>query len=407
MPLTATKAKNAKAKNKDYKLSDEKGMFLLVRTNGRKYWRLKYRFGGKYKTLAIGVFPEVSLKEARDKRDDARKLLDQGVDPSAHKKLQKQVQNENIKNSFEVVGREWHSVKLSDKGEHHRKLQLRLLEKELLPQIGNRPVSEITAPELLSVLRKIENRGTVDTAHRVKSCAGMVFKFAIATGRAERNPANDLSGALRPRTVQHFAAITDPVNVGRLMVAIDGYEGTNVVKGALKLSALTFLRPGELRHLEWKEIDFDNKVIEIPAEKMKMKQSHIVPVSRQGIQCLQNLIPVSGDGRYVFPNARGASKPLSDNGVRCALRTMGYDNNTMTPHGFRAMARTILDEVLGFRIEWIEQQLAHEVKDANGRAYNRTKHLKQRTEMMQVWANYLDELKEQIIGKNVIHASFS
>ncbi|WP_252179703.1 site-specific integrase [Endozoicomonas sp. 4G] len=332
-------------------------------------------------------------KEAREKRDVARKQLSDNIDPGVYKAQQKIAATSAAENDFETIAMEWYNVQLSDKSESHKSRSLRMLRKELFPHIGRRPISDISPPELLMLLRRIENRGVVDTAHRAKQTAGQVFKYAIATGRTNRNPANDLTGALRPKNKTHYAAITTPKDVGKLMVAMDAFSGTYIVRSALKLSALFFLRPGELRHLEWDEVNWDEKRIEIKAEKMKTRQPHIVPVSSQAEKTLLQLHSLTGRGHYIFPSQRGNSRPLSENSVRVALRTMGYDNNTMTPHGFRAMARTLLDEELSYRIEWIEQQLAHEVKDVNGRAYNRTKHLKQRVEMMQKWADYLDMLK--------------
>jgi len=260
---------------------------------------------------------------------------------------------------------------------------------------------------LLAVLRKIESRGAVETAHRAKQTAGQIFRFAVSTGRAERDPSADLSGALKTPKKKHLASITDPKEVGKLLLAIDNFQGTATVTAALSLSPLLFARPGELRHMEWEEINWEGGQWEIPAEKMKIKQPHIVPLCKQAIAILKELQLLTGRGKYVFPSARGASRPLSDNGVRTALRTLGYDNDTMTPHGFRATARTLLDEVLGFRIEWIEQQLAHTVRDPQGRAYNRTKHLPQRKDMMQKWADYLDNLKAQAASSNVITGDFA
>ena len=407
MSLTAIQAKEAKAREKDYKLSDEKGLFLLIKKTGRKYWRMKYRIGGKEKLLAIGVYPEVSLKEARELRDSARKQVTNGIDPSAHKQRQKIIRSEAAQNSFQAIGDEWFIVKMSNKSDSHKSRTRRMLDKELYPELGNRPINEILAPELLKLLRSIENRGVIDTAHRAKQTAGQIFQYAIQTGKADRNPANDLTGALRPKNKTHYAAITTPAEAGKLMLAIDAFNGTSIVKTALKLSALTFLRPGELRQLEWSEIIWDANRIEIPAHRMKMKQPHIVPLSRQARKLLEQIQALTGRGTYVFPSQRGASRPMSDNTVRVALRTIGYDNQTMTAHGFRAMARTLLDEVLDYRIEWIEQQLAHEVRDPNGRAYNRTKHLAQRTEMMQRWADYLDALKQQAASPNIVTVNFA
>lgn len=404
MPLTDKAVKAAQASDKDYKLSDEKGLFLLVKKNGAKYWRLKYRFAGKEKLLSFGVYPEVSLKAAREKRDKARQLHLDGIDPSAHK--QAQIRSDRLLNaeSFELISREWFSIKQQDKTEGHQRRVLRALENDLFPSIGKLPIREVNAPILLEALRKIENRAAIETAHRTKQIAGQVFRYAIATGRADRDPTPDLRGALQTPKKRHFSAITNPKEVGRLLVAIDEYTGTAVVKAALKCSALWFCRPGELRHLEWSQINWDEQRIEITAEKTH--QQHIIPLCDQALEILETLKPITSRSKYVFPSAKSAHRAMSENAIRVSLRTMGYDNETMTPHGFRALARTLLDEVLNYRVEWIEQQLAHAVKDANGRAYNRTKHLEQRAEMMQNWANYLDQLKAQALAGNVITANF-
>ncbi len=404
MALTHRQVQAAKPLDKDVKLSDGKGLYLLVKKTGAKYWRMKYRFYGKEKLLSIGVYPEVSLQKAREACNEARKLLIDGIDPSAHKKAVKIANMVSSDNSFEVIAREWFASHMKDKAETHRVRALRMLTADLFPEIGRLPVKDITAPILLVALRKVEQRGAVQTAHRTKQIAGQVFRYAIATGRAERDPTPDLRGALQPTTTKHFAAITEPREAGRLLVAIDGFQGTFVVKAAVKLSALFFCRPGELRHMKWSDINYEEHRIEITAEKTR--QQHIIPLSNQAIAILEDLKPITSRSEYIFPSARGASRCMSENAVRIALRAMGYDNDTMTAHGFRAMARTLLDEILGFRVEWIEQQLAHAVKDANGRAYNRTKHLKQRTDMMQKWADYLDQLKAQALAGNVITGNF-
>lgn len=406
MPLSATQVDKAKSQEKDYKIADGNGLYLLVKTSGAKYWRLKYRFAGKERLLAIGVYPDISLKDARLARDEARRQLAQGIDPSAEKQARKLASNQSAANSFEVIAREWLAVKMYDKSESHRDRTRNALEKDLFPYIGSKPIADITPLDLLGTLRRIEKRGAIETAHRAKQTAGQVIRYAIATGRAERDISADLKGALKNPVTKHFPSITEPSEVGRLLLAIDGYAGTNIVKAALQLSPLLFCRPGELRHLEWSEIDFENARVEIPAEKMKMREAHIIPLSKQAQSILEELHPLTGQLKYVFPSPRGNSRPLSENGVRTALRALGYDNDTLTPHGFRAMARTLLDEVLGYRIEWIEQQLAHAVKDANGRAYNRTKHLPQRTDMMQRWADYLDTLRLSATSNNVIPAKF-
>lgn len=405
MTLTANEAKSALPRERDYKLYDEKGLFMLVKKNGAKYWRLKYRTAGKEKLLALGVFPEITLTIARKKRDEARLELQNGIDPNHQRKAVKAAGKEASSNSFKTIALEWLEKrgKKSDSGDKRLK---RTLEKDLFPSLGHHPVSEITPPQLLAALRKIEARGAIETAHRTKQYAGQIFRFAIATGRAERDPSADLKGALATPTETHFAAITSAKEAGKLYLSIQNYQGTLTVNAALKLSALFFCRQGELRHLEWTEINWDEKRIELPGEKMKTGESHIIPLSNQAFVILSDLKENQMRGKYVFPGARGGSRPLSENGVRTALRTMGYDNDTMTPHGFRAMARTLLDEELGYRIEWIEQQLGHAVKDVHGRAYNRTKHLEQRRKMMQHWADYLDQLSVQTESGNVIPHQF-
>ncbi len=398
MALTDPKIKQAKAKDKDYKLSDEKGLFLLVKKTGAKYWRMKYRFAGKEKLMAFGVYPDVTLKEARAHGEEARKQLRAGIDPNAAKKAEKQKEN----NSFELVAREWYAKKKPHWSESHCVRVLRGLENDLLPSLGDMPIDIISASDLLTALRKIEAREAFESARKVKQIAGQIFRYGIATARCKHDISADLREALQQPVVKHFAAITEPKEVGRLMVAIDGFQGTVTVKAALQLSPLLFQRPGEIRHMEWKEINWEEERWEIPAEKMKLREPHIVPLCKQALAILEQQELLTGRGRYVLPSQRGASRPLSENGVRVALRTMGFDNETITPHGFRAMARTILDEVLGFRVDWIEQQLAHAVKDANGRAYNRTKHLEQRRNMMQKWADYLDDLRLQVNSDNII-----
>lgn len=408
MPLTDVSIKKASIKEKDYKQSDEKGLYVLIKKNGSKLFYMKYRFNGKEKKLSFGPYPEVTLKKAREQRDDARALLRQGIDPSAHKKAKKAAHKLNSQNSFQSIALEWFETKQADKTPGYQKRVLRALEHDLFPYIGNTPINEVTAPMLLEALRKVEDRNAIETAHRDKQIASQVFRYAIATGRAERDPSPDLKGALKTPKKRHFSAITTPKEAGRLMAAIDQFEGTPVVKAALKLSALFFCRPGELRHLKWSDINHEELRIELVAEKTH--QQHIIPLSEQALMVLRELrelFPYIGEDEYIFPSARGRSRCMSENAIRVALRTMGYDNNTMTAHGFRAMARTLLDEVLNYRVEWIEQQLAHAVKDTNGRAYNRTKHLEQRTKMMQHWADYLDQLKTQALAGNVITANFN
>jgi integrase len=389
--LTATAVKQAKPRTKAYSLSDGGWLYLFVKPNGTKAWRFNYRINGKQKTLAIGIYPDISLKAARDKHKEARENLANGIDPNAAKQAQKAADQGAFSNSFEIVALEW-LQKRGAKSEGGDKRLNRLLQKDLFPYIGKRPISKITSPDLLKALRRIESRGAVNTAHRAKQAAGMVFRYAVATGRAERDPSVDLKDALAQPKQTHFKSLTEPNDVAPLMVAIRHYRGTPTVMAALKLSPLLFCRPGELRHLEWIEVKFKQTRIELPAEKMKMQEPHIIPLSTQAMEILEELHLITGRGKYVFPSARGPSRPLSDNGVRTALRTLGYTNEQISPHGFRAMARTILDEVLNFPLDWIEHQLAHAVRDPNGRAYNRTKHISQRQQMMQTWADYLDGL---------------
>lgn len=403
MPLTATAVSQAKPKSKQYKLSDSQGLYLQVMPNGSKYWRYKYRFARKEKVLALGVFPAVSLKDARIARDEARLTLDKGVDPGTVRKVEKLTRHIAAAESFEAIGREWFEKTKAKWSDSHTERTKRLLEKDLYPYLGPRPIADIMAPEMLAVLNRIESRGTLYVAHRAKQVAGQIFRYAIVTGRAERDPSADLKGALTPRRQKHHAAITDPAEVGKLMVAIDGFQGTPIVKAALQLSALLFQRPGEIRSMEWSEINWEQARWEIPAEKMKMGMPHVVPLSRQALEKLNELHLLTGRGCYVFPGARGASRSLSAEAVRVALRNMGYDKDTMTAHGFRAMARTILDEVLGCRVDWIEHQLAHQVKDVNGRAYNRTAHVEGRAQMMQQWADYLDQLRKEAKSENVVN----
>jgi len=398
--LTDTAVKQAKAKQKPFKLADGNGLFILVQPDGKRYWRLAYRYAGKQKVLAIGVYPDISLKEAREKREDARKLLANDIDPSDVKRQKKLARHFATENSFEAVAVEWLAREKLHWSETHTTRIQSLLKHNLLPWLGHRPISEINPQELLAALRRTESKGTLETAQRAKQASGQIFRYAVITGRAERDPSHDLKGALATHKGKHFSAITEPKEVGSLLLAMDEFQGTTVVKAALQISPLLFQRPGEIRHMQWEEIDFENA--EWRYMVTKTKTPHIVPLSQQALKILKALRPITERSKYVFPSARGASRPLSENAVRVALRTIGYTNEQMTPHGFRAMARTILDEVLNYRVEWIEHQLAHTVKDSNGTAYNRTKHLPQRKEMMQGWADYLDRLRAIAKGENVV-----
>ncbi|MCG6878403.1 MAG: integrase arm-type DNA-binding domain-containing protein [Deltaproteobacteria bacterium] len=392
MPLTDAKVRNARPKSKQFKIFDTDGLFLLVSPAGGKWWRFKYRFGGKEKLISLGTYPEVSLAQARGRRDEARKQVADSIDPS---QVRKALKNATIQNqsTFEAVAREWHTRFTPTWTPGHALTIKRRLELNVFPWIGERPIMEIKAPELLMTLRRIESRGALETAHRVRAICGQVFRYAVATGRAERDPAADLRGALPPVKPKHLSAITDPEKVAGLLRAIDGYQGSFVTKCALRLAPYLFVRPGELRQMEWAEIDFEAAEWNIPAEKMKTRQPHLVPLARQSLGILRELNPLTGTGRYVFPSPRTPKRPMSNNGVLSALRRMGFDKEEMTGHGFRAMARTILDEILQCRPDFIEHQLGHAVRDPNGRAYNRTAHLVERRKMMQTWADYLDGLK--------------
>ena len=392
MPLTDTAIRNAKPQSKQYKLTDEKGMYLLVNKAG-KYFRLDYRFAGKRKTLALGVYPDVKLVEAREKRDAAKKMITNGIDPAQTRKVQKSIQIEQAENSFEAVAREWHGKYSSNWADSHATKIIRRFELYIFPWLGSRPISEITPPELLAVLRRIESKGILETSHRAQQNCGQVFRYAIATGRAERDPSADLRGALTPAKHARMATITDPKKIGELLRAIDGYEGTPVSKSALKLAPLVFVRPGELRHAEWIEIDLDTAEWRIPAEKMKMKDPHIVPLSSQAVEVLSEILPITGQGRYVFPSVRTNSRSMSENTVLAALRRMGFTKEEMSGHGFRAMASTVLHEQ-GWPSDIIERQLAHAERNSIKAAYNHAQHLPERRKMMQAWADYLDTLKQ-------------
>ncbi|MCG6869544.1 MAG: integrase arm-type DNA-binding domain-containing protein [Gammaproteobacteria bacterium] len=382
-----------KPRSKDYKVSDGRGLYLLVTAAGGKLWRFNYRFAAKQKQITLGKYPDVSLKSARDRRDKARVLIADGVDPIAAKNARKTAAHVLDENSFEVIAREWYQKQKTAWTDSHSSRIIRRLERDVFPWLGKQPVKKVEAPEILSVVRRIEERGSVETAHRALRDISSVFRYAIATARHTRNPAVDLRGALPPVKKGHFPALTEPKEVGALLRVIDGYQGDFVTRCALNLSPLVFLRPGELRRGEWCEIDLSHSEWRIPSEKMKGKADHIVPLSRQAAAILEELCELTGNGRYLFPNARHRDRPMSENAVLAALRALGYDKTRMVPHGFRAMARTLMDEVLHERPELIEHQLAHQVRDPLGRAYNRTSHLPERRAMMQRWANYLDTLR--------------
>jgi len=389
--LTPSAVTNAKPRAKPYKLADERGLFLLVRSNGSRWWRFKYRRPGTHKEnlLSLGVYPDVSLRKARERRDEARRLLADGIDPGDKRKAEQAAGAE----TFEAIAREWFAKYSPNWAPGHSSKIIRRLELDVFPWIGGKPIVSITAPDVLTVLRRIESRGVIETAYRAKTNIGQVMRYAIATGRANLDPTPSLRGALAPSPERHHATITDPDRIGELLRAIDAYAGDYVTRAALLLAPLVFVRPGELRHAEWAEIDLDAGEWRIPADKMKMRAPHIVPLASQAVATLRDLQPLTGSGRYVFPGARSRKRAMSENTVNAALRRMGFDKGTMTGHGFRSMASTLLNEQ-GWNRDAIERQLAHAERDAIRAAYNYAEHLPERRKMMQAWADYLDSMRD-------------
>ena len=411
MALTDIKLKQAKPAEKDYKLADEKGLFLLVKSNGAKYWRLKYRIEGKEKLLALGVYPEVTLKEAREQRDSARAQISKGIDPNQAKRAAKATQDGQ--DSFGSIAREWYERQLQTWAPATAKKRLSLLENDLFPWIGSRQIDDLTSFDLLTSLQRIENRGAKETAHNARQVLAQIFRYARVTQRTKNNPVDDLVDSLSPKAVNHRPAITDPKVFGRLLVDIDNYTGGYIVRCLLALCPLLFQRPGEMIAMEWSQIDFELCEWRYTPTKTINKITcpngvpHTVPLSQQAIAILQDIHPLTGTGRFVFPSQRRQGGHASAGTINKALNNMGYDTSRVhCAHGFRGTARTMLDEVLGVRVEWIEHQLAHAVRDTLGRAYNRTTHLPQRKEMMQQWADYLDVLKAQASGGNIITGTF-
>jgi len=396
LTLTEIQIKNAKPGNKAKSLFDGGGLYLLIQPNGAKGWRLKYTFGGKPKLMSLGVYPEVGLQEARKRREKARQQISSGVDPLENRKAEKTGRSKRAANSFETVAREWLAKRATVLSEEHVCRIKRQLEADIFPWIGGKEISEILSEEILSVLRRIEGRGAIETAHRAQSNISQIFRYAGATQRVKSDPCWNLRGALTPVKKQHLAAITTPDEFGQLLRAIDNYVGGHIVKSAFKLAPLVFVRPGELRSMTWQDVDLEKASWSFVASKTKSE--HIVPLSRQALAILRDLQPLTGHGKYVFPNPRtlDGSKPMSENAILAAIRNLGYEKDQMTGHGFRAAARTMLDEQLRFRPDLIEAQLAHSVRDPLGRAYNRTKYLEERREMMQAWSDYLDSLKKMV-----------
>ena len=392
MKLTDTKIRTAKPRERPYKLFDGGGLYLLVSPqkdgSAGRYWRLKYRVHDKEKVLALGVYPEIGLREAREARDDAKKLLVRGTDPSEKKRTSKIIQAD----TFRLVAEEWLGLQAKKLADVTLEKGRWMLEAFVYPRLGDRLINEIKAPELLGALRVIEAKGRHETAMRTKQRCGQIFRYAIATGRAERDITADLRGALAPVPTKNRAAITDPVRVGELLRAIDGYAGEPATAAALKLAPLTFVRPGELRGAEWREFDLEGAEWRIPGERMKMGDAHIVPLSSQAVGILTGLQAITGNGRYLFPSLRSRERPMSENTLNAALRRLGYTTDEMTAHGFRAMASTLLNEQ-GFPPDVIELQLAHVERNKVRAAYNRAQRLPERRKMMQAWADYLDGLK--------------
>lgn len=392
MKLTDTKIKSLKAMDSDYKKTDGKGLTLIVKTTGTKVWQLSYRFKEKRKTLSLGSYPDTSLKMAREKRDDARQLLAGGIDPSTHRKEAKTAANDAIPNSFKSITLEFLDIRKQEwKPASFSKVADRL-NKDVLPYLGNMPVADIKATDILPVLRKVQARGAIESAHRIKATLTQIFCYAIVTDRAERNPVPDLDGALIRSKEKPMAAITAPEKAGPFLRAIHTYNGSLTVQCALRLAPLVFVRPGELRQAEWKDINLDTAEWRFTASKTGT--DHIVPLSRQAVDILKSIHPYSGHGRYVFPSNHSDALPMSSGTLLSALRSLGIEKEEMTGHGVRAMARTMIAERLGYPEGVIELQLAHQVRDIHGHAYNRTSFLEDRKRMMQDWADYLDKLKD-------------
>ncbi|WP_024931074.1 integrase arm-type DNA-binding domain-containing protein [Methylophilus sp. OH31] len=392
MALSDTALRNAKPADKPYKLYDERGLYLIVNPNGGKWWRLKYRLDGKEKTLSLGVYPDVSLAQARTKRDDARALVAEGKDPSEARKETKIQAKLSLQNTFEAIANEWHSLHNKSKSERHQQRVKRWLEFYLYPSLGQKVISNITAPMVLETTSILQKQGKLETAHRIIQTAGQVFRYAIQKGFAAYNPAPDLKGALPPPVVKNMAAMIEPKDFADLLRNIDKYNGTLTVRCALKLAPLLFQRIGELRHMKWADLDFEKS--EWRYFVTKTKTQHIVPLSSQAVAIIETIRPFSGNGIYVFPGGRTHERPMSENAINAALRNMGYDTQVeITGHGFRAIAQTLGEQELGLDPKHIERQLAHSVANPLGTAYERAQFLKDRKVMMQKWADYLDELK--------------
>lgn len=390
--LTDTKLRALKPREASHRVADSNGLCIEVRPTGAKVWRYRYRYAGKPSIVTMGEYPTMSLMQARAERDKLRALLKGGANPAHVARAERAVQAERANSTFGSIGLELLAKRAKEGlSPGSVKRERRLIEKDLA-SISDMPIADVSAPVLLAALRKLEQRGIVETAHRARSHAGRVFRYAIATGRAQRNPADDLAGALEQPQTKHFASLTEPERIGELLRALWAYQGSPVTCAALKLAPMLFVRPGELRQAKWADIDLDAR--EWRYVTSKTKTAHIVPLATQAAAVLEELWPLTKRSTYVFPGVRSSDRPMSENTVNAALRNLGFDGETIVGHGFRAMARTVLDEVLEFRPDYIEHQLAHAVRDPLGRAYNRTAHLSERKKMMQSWADYLDTLRD-------------
>ena len=393
MPVTHAEIVNAKPREKPYRLFDGRGLYLEVAPSGGRWWRFKYRFKGKEKRLSLGVYPEVSIKAARDRLDEARRKLASGIDPADERRSNGPTPTEGApSNSFEAVAREWFAKHSPAWAPGHGNKIIRRLEANIFPWLKQDSIREIRPLELLTVIQRIEQRGRNETAHRALQNCGRVFRYAVATGRADRDITRDLIGALAPVVERHHSSIVEPKAVGALLRAIDSYDGSFVTRCALRLAPLVFVRPGELRMAEWTEFDLDENEWRIPATRMKMRSHHYVPLATQAVEILRELQPLTGNWRFVFPGERDRSRAMSNNTVNAALRRLGYSNTQMTGHGFRSMASTLLNEQ-GWHPDAIERQLAHQEPNEIRAAYNYAKHLPERRRMMQAWADYLQGLK--------------
>jgi integrase len=395
VPLTDVQVKNAKAEGgKAVTLFDGGGLYLSVEPSGAKGWRLKYRFNGKGRLISLGTYPETTLAGARKKKGAIRTQVKTGIDPSLARKAEKLDKESRQAKTFKVVAEEWAGQQKAKLAASTLKMTLGRLERDIYPAIGNVPVADLIPKMILDgVLRPMERRGVVELAHRTKSIISRILRYGVACGYLERDISADLRGALQTFSRKHMAAPTDPKEVAGILRAIDGFEGSFIVKCALRLHPLVVTRPGELRGAEWSEVDLETATWEIPAERMKTGNPHIVPLSEQALAILHELHPLTGSGKYLFPSIRSTAKPISNNTLNAGLRRLGITKEELVSHGWRAVFRTLGDEVLQFRPDFIEHQLAHAVKDPNGRAYNRTSHLAERKKMMQTWADYLEGLK--------------